>query len=137
MNLNEMLQTSKLITMLEEKEHQLLRLQDENERLLKQSENAEKSMKDAAKLRDENEKLRESEERSRREAYLLQRKLEEAESRQRTVFQDRIVSATICQDCRKSEYDRGIRQQKKLRCMLWMLLGIVALLTLAVVCLLA
>lgn len=113
---------------IEEDAKKLLTLQDENEKLLKQSESAERGLQDTAKLREENQRFRKVQEDLEREHASLRKKLEEAKAGQKMVYRDRIVRAMACQDCRKSEYERKILHLRTLRCMNWCLWGAVALL---------
>lgn len=113
---------------IEENEKKLSMLQGENEKLLKQNENAERELQGIAELKEENQRLRETQEDLKRENGLFRKKLEEAKAGQKTVYQDRIVRAMTCQNCRKSEYEREIEHLKTLRCVNWCLWGAVALL---------
>ena len=115
-------------TIIEANEKKLLKLQDENEKLLNQSESVERELQDTAKLREENQRLREAQENLKREHASLRKKLEEAKTGQKTVYQDRIVRAMACEACRKSEYEREIEHLKTLRCMNWCLGGACTLL---------
>lgn len=88
-----------------------------------------KIMQDIADLQDENAHLRISCEEARRENALLKKKLEKAEQEQKVEYRDRVISAMVCQTCRKSEYDRQSRSYQKFQRITFCLWGIIAILT--------